>query len=56
MLERLKLTAQFYRYNTEQRSLLEKAIDTDLAALAAEIEQVAPPSQIDSCEGLALML
>ena len=45
VLKRLKFAAQSEAYNAEQRSLLEEAIDTDLAALAAEIEQAAPPPQ-----------
>ena len=43
VLKRLKFAAQSEAFNAEQRSLLEEAIDTDLAALAAEIEQVVPP-------------
>jgi transposase len=49
VLKRLKFAAQSEAYNAEQKSLLEETIDTDLAALAAEIEQAepAPPSQDD---------
>jgi transposase len=45
VLKRLKFAAQSEAFNAEQKSLLEKTIDTDLAALAAEIEQTAPPPQ-----------
>ncbi|MDE2468292.1 MAG: IS66 family transposase [Bradyrhizobium sp.] len=45
VLKRLKFAAQSEAYNAEQRSLLEEAIDTDLAALATEIEHSAPPPQ-----------
>ena len=45
VLKRLKFAAQSEAYNAEQRSLLEESIDTDLAALAAEIELAAPPPQ-----------
>jgi transposase len=45
VLKRLKFAAQSEAFNAEQKSLLEEAIDTDLAALAAEIEQTAPPPQ-----------
>ena len=45
VLKRLKFAAQSEAYNAEQKSLLEESIDTDLAALAAEIEQAAPPPQ-----------
>ena len=45
VLKRLKFAAQSEAYNVEQKSLLEESIDTDLAALAAEIEQAAPPPQ-----------
>lgn len=45
VLKRLKFAAQSEAYNAAQTSLLEEAIDTDLAALAAEIEQAAPPQQ-----------
>jgi len=47
VLKRLKFAAQSEAFNAEQTSLLEEAIDTDLAALAAEIEQVAPPPPQD---------
>jgi transposase len=43
VLKRLKFAAQSEAFNAEQRSLLEETIDTDLAALAAQIEQAAPP-------------
>jgi transposase len=45
VLKRLKFAAQSEAFNAEQKSLLEETIDTDLAALAAEIEQADPPSQ-----------
>lgn len=45
VLKRLKFAAQSEAFNAEQKSLLEEAIDTDLAALAAEIEQAAPSPQ-----------
>jgi transposase len=45
VLKRLKFAAQSEAYNAEQKSLLEEAIDTDLAALAAEIEQAPPTPQ-----------
>jgi transposase len=37
VLKRLKFAAKSEAFNAEQRSLLEETIDTDLAALAAEI-------------------
>ena len=43
VLKRLKFAAQPEAYNAEQKSLLEETIDTDLAALAAHIEQAEPP-------------
>ena len=46
VLKRLKFAAQSEKYreafNAEQKSLIEETIDTDLAALALEIEQRAP--------------
>ena len=42
VLKRLKFAAKSEAFNAEQKSLLEETIDTDLAALAAEIEQRAP--------------
>ena len=38
ILKRLKFAAKSEAYNTEQKSLLEETLDTDLAAVAAEIE------------------
>ena len=38
VLKRLKFAARSEGYNAEQKSLLEETIDTELAALAAEIE------------------
>ncbi len=43
VLKRLKFAAQSKAYNAEQKSLLDETIDTDLVALAVEIEQAAPP-------------
>ena len=45
VLKRLKFAAKSEAFNAEQKSLLEETIDTDLAALAAEIEQAAPPAK-----------
>ncbi len=42
VLKRLKFAAKSEAFNAEQKSLLEETIDTDLAALALEIEQRAP--------------
>ena len=42
VLKRLKFAAQSEAFNAEQKSLLEETIDSDLAALAQEIEQRAP--------------
>ena len=49
VLKRLKFAAQSEAFNAEQKSLLEETIDTDLAALAAEIERAepSPPDQHD---------
>jgi transposase len=44
ILKRLKFAAKSEAFNVEQKSLLEEAIDTDLAALALEIEQREPAS------------
>jgi transposase len=38
ILKRLKFAAKSEAYNVEQKSLLEEALDSDLAAVAAEIE------------------
>ena len=38
VLKRLKFAAKSEAYNAEQKSLIEEALDADLAALAAEIE------------------
>ena len=49
VLKRLKFAAHSEAYNAEQRSLLDETIDTDLAALATEIEQAQPaPAVQDS--------
>jgi transposase len=45
VLKRLKFAAQSEAFNAEQKSLLEETIDTDLAALAAEIERQQPSPQ-----------
>ena len=42
LLKRLKFAAQSERHTPEQRSLLEDEIEADLAAVALEIEQLAP--------------
>ena len=42
VLKRLKFAAKSEAFNAEQKSLIEETIDTDLAALALEIEQRAP--------------
>ena len=42
VLKRLKFAAKSEAFNAEQKSLIEETIDTDLAALAQEIEQRAP--------------
>ena len=50
VLKRLKFAAKAEAFSTEQKSLLEETLDTDLAALAAEIEAqrpTAPPASDD---------
>jgi transposase len=42
-LKRLKFAAQSERHNAQQRSLLEEEIDSDLAAVEQEIEQLQSP-------------
>ena len=42
VLKRLKFAAKSEAFNAEQKSLIEEALDTDLAALAQEIEQRQP--------------
>ena len=42
VLKRLKFAAKAEAFNAEQKSLIEETIDTDLAALALEIEQREP--------------
>jgi len=44
LLKRMKFAAQSERFNAEQRSLLEDEIEADLAAVAAQIEQLQPPA------------
>jgi transposase len=45
LLKRLKFAARSEAYTAEQRSLLEETLDTDLAAVAAEIEALEPASR-----------
>jgi transposase len=42
VLKRLKFAAQSERFNAEQRSLLEEALDADLQAVSEEIERLTP--------------
>ena len=42
LLKRLKFAAQSERHSTDQRTLLEEELDSDLAAVAHEIEQLRP--------------
>lgn len=42
MLKRLRFATQSERYDAEQRSILDESLDTDLQAVAEEIEQLAP--------------
>ena len=42
VLKRLKFAARSEAFNAEQKSLLEEAIDADLAALQAELDKVLP--------------
>jgi len=42
LLKRMKFAAQSERFSVEQRSLLEDEIDADLAAVAAEVDQLSP--------------
>jgi len=42
VLKRLKFAAKSEAFNSEQKSLIEETLDTDLAALAAEIEVLLP--------------
>jgi transposase len=46
VLKRLKFAAKSEAFTTEQKSLIEETIDTDLAALAAEIEALAPGKKV----------
>jgi transposase len=43
LLKRLKFAAQSERHSTDQRNLLEEELDSDLAAVEHEIEQLRPP-------------
>jgi transposase len=47
VLKRLKFAARSEAYNAEQKSLLEETLDSDLAAVAAEIEAMQPASGAD---------
>ncbi|SFU57865.1 Transposase C of IS166 homeodomain-containing protein, partial [Paenacidovorax caeni] len=42
LLKRLKFAAQSERHSADQRSLLEEELDSDLAAVHQEIEQLRP--------------
>ncbi|MDR7267805.1 hypothetical protein J2X20_000434 [Pelomonas saccharophila] len=42
ILKRLKFAAQSERFGAEQKSLLDETLDSDLAAVAAEIEALRP--------------
>lgn len=44
-LKRLKFAAKSEGYNAEQRSLLQETLDSDLAAVAAEIEAMQPATR-----------
>ena len=46
VLKRLKFAARSEAFNAEQKSLIEETIDTDLAALAREIEQHSPGQKV----------
>ena len=46
VLKRLKFAAQSERFNAEQRSLLEEALDADLQAVSEEIERLAPVTPV----------
>lgn len=45
ILKRLKFAAKSEAYNAEQKSLLEETLDSDLAAVAAEIEGMQPTAK-----------
>jgi transposase len=45
ILKRLKFAAKSEAYNAEQKSLLEETLDSDLAAVAAEIEAMGPSTK-----------
>lgn len=47
VLKRLKFAAKSEAFTAEQKSLIEETIDTDLAALAAEIEALKPGKKLD---------
>ena len=47
ILKRLKFAARSEAYTAEQRSLLEETLDTDLADLAARLEQARPSPRAD---------
>lgn len=48
VLKRLKFAATSERFSSEQKSLLEEAIDEDLEALAREVERHASPAKDDA--------
>ncbi len=45
LLKRLKFAAKSEAFNAEQKSLLDETLDTDLAAVAAEIEALQPQAK-----------
>jgi len=47
VLKRLKFAARSEAFNAEQKSLLEETIDTDLAALHAELDAVLPKGTVE---------
>lgn len=47
VLKRLKFAAKSEVYNAEQKSLLEETLDSDLAAVAAEIQAMQPAGKAD---------
>lgn len=48
VLKRLKFAAKSEAFNAVQRSLLEETLDTDLADLAARLEQARPSPRVES--------
>ncbi len=53
VLKRLKFAARSEVYSAEQKSLLEETLDSDLAAVAAEIEAMDPTAKVSGEKGLA---